>query len=206
MDIIFPDPLSAAKWHRILPNRQQPKFGASEARHLPSLGFPFVHVIVAVCLFHHCWRISVMIDGHGSWHQRLMSESFLQQVQCAVVHQSGIQGPRTGGRLDHGKVGSSQGIRDLISDQSQHLRCKGDRRSKFPDCCCNDDGGQVHEKPQTDMKGGKSKNKNMSHLQAWCPRTICSTSTFPVHSTRPRAQWGGGERCWPRVYAIRASV
>lgn len=79
------------------------------------------------------------------------------------------------------KVGSSQTghvrILDLISDESQHLRSKGDAMVPMM-------GGAVREKPQTDMKWEKSKNKKHVAPPGPCalaPSVPPRLFPFPVH-------------------------
>lgn len=175
------------EWHRILPNRQQPKFGASESRHLPSRT-------------RDCSRLSCSSSlgvMTGSW----LADISWDRGSCrslfsrkSSLHRSDIQGPDRR-RLDHGKSWQqSTGhvrIRHLISDESQHLGKQGR-------CNGADDGGAVREKPQTDMKCEKSKNKKHVPPPSPCalaqsvPPRLCP---FPVHGLLVDI-----------VYAIRASV
>lgn len=139
------------EWHRILPNRQQPKFGASESRHLSprtrDCGRPSFSSSLGVIT---PWLADT------SW-DRGSCRSLFSRSSVSSLHWSDIQGDWI-----KEKVGSSQTghvrILDLISDESQHLRSKGDAMVPM--------GGAVREKPQT---GKKVKIKNMSHLQALVP-------------------------------------
>lgn len=142
------------EWHRILPNRQQPKFGASESRHLSPRT-------------RDCSRPSFSSSSGDI--------TFLQEfsVQSPLVRYSG--------RLDHGK--SWQQSNRPCQNSRFNLR-RVSASAKQGRCNGADDGGAVREKPQTDMKWEKSKNKKHVTPPSPCalaPSVPPRLFPFPVH-------------------------
>lgn len=164
--MIFPGPpapfLLSMEWHRILPNRQQPTFGASEARHLPPRTRdgrkPSVFFIVVGG--HHSWLAAI------SW-DRGSCRSLFSRSSVSSLHWSDIQGLDQR-RLDHGKswqqsnrpCQKSRFNLRRVSASAKQGRCNG--------------GKDRHE------VGKKVKIKHMSHLQALVPSHNLSHLDFSL--------------------------